>query len=427
MAEKGNDSENSGITPEDYESLIKIQPRNLILIFLVISLIIGGVLYGFSYIQRRNSNLKVEEARVLIDRGDTAPSSPTPRTLELEEMVARTEQDVNWLVDQLVADSFAVKIDKRLQERYRQQMYFSSRQELSDDWKDNLPDELKQWRKKKIGRRRAQLKQFIDRLDEFVAEQRQRVQRLDEIRNSLAEKGKMPPVGGRYKEARSRLVGLLDEIEKQLENVSIEGYELPDKLYNPLARLVDPLSKFTLQYRRYNGLTSAPAAYLYAEQYLRDALRIDPQNPEAFYQLGRVYERMGKDVISSEHYLRMVKEAPYFHRVDDVVGKFEKIVEEKPGSSRAHYDLGFAYYEVGRRKEALEQLLKVLEGECNTGSLEFIAETYAAGRKKEARKLVDEMIARTGCNSRSMTQVLARLRIGYLLGAEPPYHKMAYH
>ncbi len=427
VAEKNN-ADSSGITPGDYESLIKISPKNILIIFLLIFLIIGSLLYGFNYIQRRNSNIKVEEARVLIDRGDTAPEEPGPETLELEEMVAETEEEVNWLVEQLVADRFADEFGNELEDRYRREMYYSARQDLPSGWKDDLPTNLEQWRQQRIAHRQEEVEQFLAELEGFISTQKERLNRGEEIRSNLAEQGEMPPVQHRYEEARRELSQLLEEIEMELEGAVVGGPQIPAGLYDLLAELVDRLSKFTLQYRRINALTTAPSAYLYAEQYLQDALRIDPRNPEAFYQLGRVYERLEQDVIASEYYLRMIKEAPSYRRVSEMVTQFEKTVEENPESARAHYDLGFAYYEVDRHKEALASLLNVLEVECDIeGNLDFIVEAYDAGDYAEAGELVTETITRTGCESESMTQVLAEIRIGYILEGEPPYHKMAYH
>lgn len=427
MAAENNEAEDTGISPEDYESIIKIDPKKLLLIFLVIAAIIGSLLFGFHYIQRHNSNLKVEEARVIINRGDTLPTSPTPETLELEEMVAGTEKDVNWLVDQLVADSFAANFDNQLKKKYRQRMYYSSREQLPPNWKDNLPAELEKWRRQKTNRRRAQVNYLLQELDGFLSRQRKRLQRLEEIRGSLKEEGEMPPIEQRYMESRKRFKEHLNAVESALDDAEAEGPKIPPPLYQALAKLVDSLGKITLQYRRISALTSAPTSLLYAEQYLQDALRINPWNPEALYQLGRVYEKMGKDVISSEYYLRMIKEDPSYYRVSDVVAKFEKFTEENPNSPRALYDLGFAYYEVGRHKDSLVNLLKVIENECNLKSTEFIIDAYEAGNYAEAKKLVDELISRSGCESESMTQVLARERIGYVLEGEPPYHKMSYH
>ena len=418
----------TGITPEDYDSLITIHPKYLLLLFLGTLAIVGGALYGFQYIQRRNSNIKVEEARVLIDRGDTVPEEPGPRTLELEEMVAETEKEVNWLVEQLAAEKFVGNLQEELEDRYRQEMYYSAHQELPSGWKDDLPANLQQWRQERISRRRAEIEQFLAELDGFLDRQKGRLDRVEEIRSELADQGEMPPVGHRYEEARRELSQLLEEIEMELEGAVVEEPQIPSGLYELLAELVDPLSKFTLQYRRINALTTAPSAYLYAEQYLQDALRIDPWNPEGFYQLGRVYERLKADVIASEYYLRMIKEEPSYRRVPEVIAQFEEAVEENPEAARAHYDLGFALYEVGRHKDALGSLLNVLEEECDVaGNLDFIVDTYGEGNYAEARELVDETIARTGCDSESMTQVLAEIRIGYILEGEPPYHKMAYH
>jgi tetratricopeptide (TPR) repeat protein len=103
---------------------------------------------------------------------------------------------------------------------------------------------------------------------------------------------------------------------------------------------------------------------------------------------------MELDVISSEYYIRALKVDPSFSRATEIVKMFKNKLEAEPDSPRSHYDLGWVYYELGREKEAKEELLAVL-------------------RMEESKN--------------TMARVLAKKRLGYLIHGEPPYHKMAYH
>jgi len=387
-------NEKTGLTYEEYKRCIKVKPLRVLLLFVGIFCILGIFLYWFHSSMRENSNLKVNEAVVLLAEAEKMPAEIGPRTVELEEMIVETEDDVSWLVNELAADSFSVRHENKLEEFYRREKHFLPGQSLSEDWKSNLSPSLADWYRQGLEARKKEVQALKDEFDAFVGRTRRRKKRAEEIRLKL-EMDKHEDIPWDYYEQNSeQLENLLDDIDSAVKTANFNSPTIPPAVYEAAAEIITPLSRFTLQYRRLSALTSAPTAYLYAELHLQDALRLDPKNPEAYYQLGRVYEKMGLDVISSEYYVRALKVDPSFYRAPEIVKMFKNKLEAEPDSPRALYDLGWVYYELGRKKEAKEKLVAVL-------------------RMKESKN--------------TMARVLAKKRLGYLIHGEPPYNKMAYH
>jgi tetratricopeptide (TPR) repeat protein len=387
-------NEKTGLTYDEYKRCIKVKPLRVSLLFVGIFCILAIFLYWFHSSMRENSNLKVNEAVVLLAGADELPAEIGPRTVELEEMVVQTEDDVSWLVNELTADSFSVRHENKLKEFYRREKHFLPGQLLSEDWKTNLSPSLAEWYRRGLEARKKEVQSLESEFNAFVERNRRRKKRAEEIRLQLEMDKHEDIPWYYYKENSEQLEKLLDNIDSAVKTANFNSPTIPPAVYGAAAEIITPLSRFTLQYRRLSALTSAPTAYLYAESHLQDALRLDPKNPEAYYHLGRVYEKMELDVISSEYYIRALKVDPSFSRATEIVKMFKNKLEAEPDSPRSHYDLGWVYYELGREKEAKEELLAVL-------------------RMEESKN--------------TMARVLAKKRLGYLIHGEPPYHKMAYH
>lgn len=75
-----------------------------------------------------------------------------------------------------------------------------------------------------------------------------------------------------------------------------------------------------------------------AERFLRDALKVDPDNFEAAYRLGLVLQRMGRD-----------KDAVRFYR---------SVVQQRPGHAYARFMLALAEERSGRRHAAIDDYAK---------------------------------------------------------------------
>lgn len=389
MADDDSGIEDSGLSPEIYRDLLFPDRRWWIVSFLVILGVLSALFYWFSSTTRANSNTRVREAAALIERADTAAREVTPLTLEIEEMLARTQEDRDYILDNLVGDTFPGYVRRELKRRYRRQ---SALYELPSDWMSNLPPQLERWRQQRRRRRVREVNRFLSTAAGLIEDNQQRLSRLSDIREQLELSPRFDSTMRRYEDTRNRLRARLSGALDVVEGLRVTEPRIPSKAYQALNDLLDPLTVMVLQYRRFSGFTSAPSALVYAEQVLKDALRIDPKNPRAFYQLGRVYGRLGMEVLSSEHFVRALRMNPDFKR-REILDRFRTRLDERPDSPRAHYDLAFAYYETGQHAKArshLEEVLQLQQGQ------------------------------------NSMVKVLARKRLRYIEQGEPPYHKMTY-
>jgi len=311
-----------------------------------------------------------------------------------------------------------------MKKRFLQQSFYP---ELPDDWKQNLSEDLRKWKQKKDRRQIGRLRAILQRLNTIVENNRRRVKRLEAIRGNMDLPDTFAPTIQRYKESKNTFLQKLDRLNSALEDVDTSTFRetsYPDPVLKGMINILDPLTMMSLQYRRFSALSSGPASLIYAEQVLRDAERIDPGNPNVFYYLGRVYERLGLETISSRNYLMALREDPDYHRRDQIVTMFETVLDNNPNDPRAHYDVAYAYYETGKKSQSLRHLLRVIEHECSLGRLQGIEKAYENGKTDRALALVDAVVNQK-CNDKSMVQVLAHKRIEYILKGEPPYYRLA--
>lgn len=344
---------------------------------------------------RRHSNMRVAEATYMLDRADTVPEEITPTTLELEEMVVEIGQERDWLFEQLSRDGRAQEIEDELERRFLAQSFHF---ELPEDWREQIPSQLQEWYAGELDQRRAEVAALYPELINFAERNLERQQRADELLEELGPGEEFSETLNRYEAHRSDYIAALEQLKSQAETAAADaaGEEprIASAVYDAMLELPNLLNRTQLQYRRLSALTSAPPAYFYAERYLRDALRIDPRNPEAKYQLGRVYDYLDLDEISGEHYARSIKADPGHERAGEIIEMFEQRVEESPEDSRARYDLAFALHEYGEEERAREHLYEVL-------SLEE--------------------------DRHSMVKVLAEKRLGYIRGEATMYNQLTYY
>lgn len=427
-----NQETESGLTPGDYKRYFLPSTRWMVGTFLVILLILSALFWWFQQTMRANSNDRVTEAVAMLerfDRSDTdANQDVTPLTLELEEMRAETQRNREFLAENLLHDSYPRQVEKDLKQRYLDQSYYG---ELPDNWREQLPQELRQWKQQQDRQQIARLRGFLKRLPTIVETHKENLSRLTEIRSELDFPDTFTSFLKRYEQTRSIFEERLSALEEASEAVSSQEFNqirIPGELFQAAKNMLDPMLWMELQYRRFSGFSSAPASIFYAEQALQDALRIDPKNPEAYFQLGRVYERLGLDAIAGEHYLRALRVSRNegYRRKQQIVSMMEEQQQANPGSSRALYELGWAYYEQGKEKQALHQLLRVIENECSLSPLRGIEKTYKENKKKRAMNLVQAVINRECKGQSSMELTLTEMRISYILEGEPPYHRLTY-
>lgn len=430
----GSSADDTGLTPEDYERFFLPSTTWVVSVFLVILVILSALFWWFQRSMRANSNQRVTEAVNMLERFDSSSansekssSALDPLTFEIEEMRAETKRDRLYLMEALAHDSYPRRIQSQLKQRFLEQSFYG---DLPNDWKETLPSELKKWKQEKDRQQIQRLRRVLARIPTILETHRENLSRIQQIRQQMQLPGEFKPVEERFRETRSifeRRLNQLDETFSQINPEQFTDRKYPQALFYAIRRMLDPMFWMELQYRRLSGLSSAPASLIYAEQALKDALRIDPRNPEAYYQLGQTYQRLGLERISGEYYLRAlrVSRGESYHRRSTIVEMMERNRKENPNSSRARYELGWAYYETDNESGALKQLLDVIENECNLKPLSGIEKRYREGGKKQAMYRVDQVIGKQ-CEKKSMELTLAQKRLRYILEGEPPYYRLTY-
>jgi len=426
--------DDSGLSPEDYERFFLPSTTWLVSVFLVILVILSTLFWWFQRSMRANSNERVAEAVVMLDRFESTntnsgeqTSKVDPLTFELEEMRAETQRDRDFLTEGLAHDSYPRRIESKLKQRFLQQSFYG---DLPSDWKEQLPSELEEWKRKQDRQQQQRLRRTLARIPRILETHRDNLSRLEQIHGEMNFPDEFSQTRERFLQTRSIFENRLDQLEQAFSEIDPEQFsdlQYPEPIFQAIKRLLDPMVWMELQYRRFSGLSSAPASLIYAEQALKDALRIDPKNPEAHYQLGRTYGRLGLEAISGEHYLRAlrVSRGESYHRRSEIVEMMESNRKENPDSSRARYELGWAYYEVGNESQAFEQLLGVIENECDLTALVGIEKRYRENKNKRAMSLVNQVLERH-CDEQSMELTLAQKRLSYILEGEPPYYRLTY-
>lgn len=382
--------EPDGLTPEDYRRLFSLDARWLLGAFgLILGLILLSLLW-FNLSMRDRAQRKVTEARTVLNRVDTLPRSPTLNTLELQEMVVETEDAREWILGALNRDSYPRQFRRRLRERY---LDHTAHYDPPEGWRSNLPPEVAEWARRRKAERRKEIRRFLNRLPGVLARTLRHLDRAETLARTVQPEAPMGGVRERFRTAVKGLRRAVREVEDRLADTPYRGdsLRLPPSLFRALNDLPDAMTRATMHYRRLAGLTSGPDALVYAERTLRDALRIDPDNPRIHYYLGRVYGRMGLEVLSSEQYLRALRLDPDFGRAGELLERFRRRVETRPDDPRRHYDLGFALHVTGDHEAARRHLMQVL-------------------RLEEGES--------------SMVRVLARKRLRYLQTGEPAYSKL---
>lgn len=386
-----NPSDGSGdLTPEDYRRLFSLDARWLLGAFaLILGLILLSLLW-FNLSMQNRAQRKITEARTVLNRVDTLPRSPTLDTLELQEMVVETEDAREWILGALNRDSYPRQFRRRLRERY---LDHTAHYDPPEGWRSNLPPEVADWARRRKEERREEIRRFLNRLPAALTRTLRHLNRAETLARTVQPDAPMGGVRERFRTAGDRLRRTVREVENLLADTPYRGesLRLPPSLFRAINDLPDAMTRVTMHYRRLAGLTSGPDALVYAERTLRDALRIDPDSPRIHYHLGRVYGRMGLEVLSSEQYLRALRLDPDLQQSGELLERFRRRVKKRPGDPRRHYDLGFALHVTGDHETARRHLMQVL-------------------RLEEGES--------------SMVEVLARKRLRYLQTGEPAYSKL---
>jgi serine/threonine-protein kinase len=110
--------------------------------------------------------------------------------------------------------------------------------------------------------------------------------------------------------------------------------------------------------------------YVQAETDMRRVIELDPNNGDAWRQLGKVYEDRGQSNLALTAYLKAIDLQPgyfknyrqlgYFHyrrgEYEEAVRQRKRVVELLPDLADAHYELGAAYINLARYSDAEYEL-----------------------------------------------------------------------
>jgi len=111
-------------------------------------------------------------------------------------------------------------------------------------------------------------------------------------------------------------------------------------------------------------------------RYLREALKVRPEFPEAEYQLGVHLMALGQFDEAAQHFQRVAEQRPDWSephtnmglaltlsgRPADAIRKFQEAIKIDPESPDAHGQLGLAYYSSGDFDKAMTECARALRG-----------------------------------------------------------------
>jgi tetratricopeptide (TPR) repeat protein len=380
--------EETGLTNEDHESLFLFSPSFYALTFLAIFAVVYGTFYWFQSRMRANSNKKVQQVRSILDRADTLAAEPTTLTLEIEEMAHHTDDERNWILRELTADSFAKQFPGNLRRRFLRRTTYL---ELPENWRSRLPSELQTWAQSQRRSRRQDIETFLSELGSTLNDIRSRIERVETVRDRKdLRQGNFGGNLRRYETVKTRILSEMEDVRNQIERTTIDSPNIPDPLFGEINDLIDPMTKLAMHFRNFSAYSSAPAALYHADRLLHDALRIDPKNPGAHFLLAKVYRRLGLHDMAGQQLGRTLRYDPNYKR-EEILTQLRERLEKDPRDPQRNYYLGYALHEAGRLPEAKKHL-------------------------RTAVKLVG--------NDNSMIKVLARKRLRYIRTGEPSYSKL---
>jgi tetratricopeptide (TPR) repeat protein len=112
-----------------------------------------------------------------------------------------------------------------------------------------------------------------------------------------------------------------------------------------------------------------------AERLYEDVIKLDPDGPYGYYNLGLVDQKQDHLRRAERNYRRALALHPNFtpalfnlavlrsqaDGVDEAVILYQRVVTLQPKNAAAHYNLGVLLYQLGRHEEAAEQLSLAIE------------------------------------------------------------------
>ena len=107
-----------------------------------------------------------------------------------------------------------------------------------------------------------------------------------------------------------------------------------------------------------------------AIQLLRRTIQINPELADAYYYLGKAYEKIRDVEDASEPYENAGSKIDY----QKIIECYNKAITLKPDYAEAHYSVGLAYLENGNINSAIEkyEILKILDSKKATELLNII-------------------------------------------------------
>lgn len=106
----------------------------------------------------------------------------------------------------------------------------------------------------------------------------------------------------------------------------------------------------------------------------KSALRLDPTNKYAHYDLGLIYQRLGRSAAAEKHYREALETDPNFRRAlfnlailktgpdpETAVTYYERIIAGYPNFAPAHLNLGALLVSLGRKQQGSNEIRLALE------------------------------------------------------------------
>jgi tetratricopeptide (TPR) repeat protein len=294
---------------------------------------------------------------------------------------------------------------------------------------DNTIKEMKE----RLGIKDADIDDSLDTMLDMVRKKKNQARRLEELRRKReAEKQKRLAEIERLKseQERKRLEAIKEDISKYEEIVSSEfGRDMKEDAWNSLVSRYPEASvlavgdikgfKLKLLSTTQVGTTQVGTIQVGFKQVgttqekeaiesRKQAIRIDPDDAKAHYNLGNAYDELGKYQEAIESHKQAIRIDPDYANAhnnlgiaygksgmyEEAIKSFKQAIRIDPDYAYAHDGLGYTFYELGKYQEAIKSYKQAIRIDPDGAYAHYnLGNAYIdSGRHEEAIKSFKQAI-----------------------------------
>lgn len=344
--------------------------RFYIISLLIAIIIIGGGLYLLNSGLNSLSNSRLVRAQYVTERASGNKKSNQLQQYELIKLASDLARIRDTLIGYLRMGSFENKLKENLRNKYKKK---TGQYRLNNNWYQSLPKKLQSLKQKQINTHKNKIKAMTEELVRLLDRLKRIVNRVDNYR----KKNKAPF----HKSAATKYKSIKNDVIKQAEitadqlnsNNEYSKNKLPAA--QEIAQIIKPITTFKLYTHEIAASESKQQGLKRALVLVREALRLNPKNANAYRQKAIVYDKLNLQPAAA----RAIVQAKEYgisdqkmRRLGDIVDKYEQNYSDKPW---LQYTVGRIHYENGFFKKARGKFRQAIQ----TGSIKNNPASFLAG------------------------------------------------